>query len=347
MHREWHSDVQCATFLHVAGEEAIKVNNTFVFRDDEKDKIAVLKKKFQDYCEPRKNLTYLRHMFFTRAQGPTETIDAFVTELKSKAKDCEFGDLHDSLIRDRIVCGIREDNVRGRLLREADLTLDKAIDVCRASGITSSQVKVLNEEAEVHKIKTVKNANKDRGNDRYKRKPAPRDEQKEISCNRCGYKHAYKKCPAFGQMCKNCQKRNHFAKMCRSQGQAKKMHAVEQSDDDNELFLGSVEVEQETCIKKIDSAETDDDDWTQDLIINRRNVTFNLDTGAKCNVMSAQTFNALDVRGILTKSTCKLVAYFGHKMAPLATCVYKGQKHKIEFEIVQQHVQQCLAKQHA
>lgn len=57
----------------------------------------------------------------------------------------------------------------------------------------------------------------------------------------------------------NCQKRNHFAKMCRSQGQAKKMHPVEQSDDD-ELFLGSVEVEQETCIKKIDSAEMDDDD---------------------------------------------------------------------------------------
>lgn len=104
--------------------------------------------------------------------------------------------------------------------------------------------------------------------------------------------------------------------MCRSQGQAKKMHAVEQSDDD-ELFLGSVEVEQETCVKKVDSAEMDDDDWTQDLIINGRNVTFNLDTGAKCNVMSAQTFNARDIRGKLTKSTCKLVAYFGHKTAPL------------------------------
>lgn len=115
--------------------------------------------------------------------------------------------------------------------------------------------------------------------------------------------------------------------MCRSQGQAKKMHAVEQSDDD-ELFLGSVGVERETCIKKIDSAEMDDDDWTQDLIINRRNVTFNLDTGAKCNVMSAQTFNALDIRGRREKKSL--------------TCVCKGQKHKIEFEIVQQHVPAIL-----
>ena len=61
----------------------------------------------------------------------------------------------DSLIRDRIECGIRDDSVRRRLLREADLTLEKAIDVCRANEITSSQVKMLNEEVEVHKIRPV------------------------------------------------------------------------------------------------------------------------------------------------------------------------------------------------
>jgi hypothetical protein len=66
-----------------------------------------------------------------RSQSSEETIDSYVTDLKHKAKDCEFGDLTDSLIRDRIVCGIRDDNVRARLLREADLTLEKAIDTCR------------------------------------------------------------------------------------------------------------------------------------------------------------------------------------------------------------------------
>ena len=59
------------------------------------------------------------------------------------------------MIRDRIECGIRDDSVRRRLLREADLTLEKAIDVCRANEITSSQVKMLNEEVEVHKIRPV------------------------------------------------------------------------------------------------------------------------------------------------------------------------------------------------
>lgn len=48
--------VQYASFLHITGEEAIKVCNTFSFEKDERDKIDVLKRKFQEYCEPRKKL---------------------------------------------------------------------------------------------------------------------------------------------------------------------------------------------------------------------------------------------------------------------------------------------------
>lgn len=120
---EKSENVQCATSLHIAGEEAIKVYNTFQFTA-EVNKIDEVKKKFKEYYEPRKNLPYIRHMFFTRAQGTGETIEAYVTDLKHKAKDCESGYLTDSLIRDRIVCGIKDHNVHARLLREADLTLE-------------------------------------------------------------------------------------------------------------------------------------------------------------------------------------------------------------------------------
>lgn len=49
----------------MAGDEALNVFNAMEFDDED---LAVLKEKFMAYCEPRKN-TYLRHMFFTRAQG--------------------------------------------------------------------------------------------------------------------------------------------------------------------------------------------------------------------------------------------------------------------------------------
>ena len=69
-------------------------------------------------------------MFNTRAQGATEGIDAYVKELRKLARNCEFEELHDSIIRDRIVCGIRSNEVRKRLLREKDLNLERAVEMC-------------------------------------------------------------------------------------------------------------------------------------------------------------------------------------------------------------------------
>jgi hypothetical protein len=54
------------------GPDAQRVYNTFDIVADDREKIDVLKTKFKEYCEPRKNLTYIRHVFFTRNQflGP-------------------------------------------------------------------------------------------------------------------------------------------------------------------------------------------------------------------------------------------------------------------------------------
>ena len=39
-------------------------------------------------------------------------------------------------------------------------------------------------------------------------------------------------CPAFGKMCRNCGKRNHFANVCRS-SLSKGLHQIEAEDDDD------------------------------------------------------------------------------------------------------------------
>ena len=55
-------------------------------------------------------------MFNTRAQGATGGIDTYVMEMRKLARNCQFGELHDSLIRDYIMCGIRINEARKRLL---------------------------------------------------------------------------------------------------------------------------------------------------------------------------------------------------------------------------------------
>lgn len=38
-----------------------------------------------------------------------------------------------------------------------------------------------------------------------------------------GYKHELRKCPAYGQTCRMCTKKNHFAKMCKNSRKKSRM----------------------------------------------------------------------------------------------------------------------------
>ena len=68
------------------------------------------------------SVIYERYVFHTRVQGEGETIDSFTTDLRLKSQSCEFGSLQHSLIRDRVVVGIRDSKIKERLLRDSELT---------------------------------------------------------------------------------------------------------------------------------------------------------------------------------------------------------------------------------
>lgn len=100
--------VKSSIFLHVAIEKAVEVYNTFTFEeDDDKQNLSKIMEKFEEYCNPKKNITFERYTFFTCVEGDMP-ISQYITELKLKAKSCEFGLLQESLIRNR-VCGITSD----------------------------------------------------------------------------------------------------------------------------------------------------------------------------------------------------------------------------------------------
>lgn len=87
-------------------------------------------------------------------------------------------------------------------------------------------MKALNDEMEVHRVKTVKPKKLDGESDQ--------SVMTKKKCSKCGNKHEYRNCPAFGKKCKSCQKKNHFAKMCTSKShlsQGKRLHTVEQRED--------------------------------------------------------------------------------------------------------------------
>ena len=58
-------------------------------------------------------------------------------------KDCEYGELTDSLLKDRIMCGIIDDEVRKILLQIDNMSLIKAISTCQVSEMNANQLRSL------------------------------------------------------------------------------------------------------------------------------------------------------------------------------------------------------------
>lgn len=135
--------VQVNILLHVIGEQCREVYEQFneTFKD-----LQSLLKKYDSFFLPKKNLTIERHRFFTRDQRESESIEQYAFELKKLSTNCEFKELCDELIKDRLICGIRESALRERLLREPDLTLKKALEICNIAQISKLQAVTIKKE---------------------------------------------------------------------------------------------------------------------------------------------------------------------------------------------------------
>ena len=126
-------DVQVAAAI---GPEVRKVFKTWNLSATERKDIKGVIERFDNYCNPRKNIPFERYLFNSRQQEPGASFDRYVTALRQIADKCAFDAITpDDLLRDRIIFGIAHSKVRERLLCEPELNLAKTLDMCRASEI--------------------------------------------------------------------------------------------------------------------------------------------------------------------------------------------------------------------
>lgn len=333
---------QCNLLIYCMGPEGIDIYNTFELKAAEVNKFQVLVDKFNEYFLPKVNVTFERHKFFTRNQKSGENIESYVTELKALAATCDFGKLKDSLIKDRVVCGIDNNKLREKLLTEHNLTLTKCIDICRSAESTKTQLKEIN--SETIQVNSVK------GYDNKKKPDKPSKDQvtttkiaknKVINnCSRCGRNHKVNECPAYGAECYKCKKKNHFSKMCK-QKQIKGIQETDKdeassSNDSNEyLFVGTVENKQSREDEK-------SQDWVETVEVMdspRIRIKFKLDTGAQANIIPSHVFNRIP-KVKLEKSRVRLINYNGSRINNLGMCNLvcnvenKQEKINLDFQIV-------------
>ena len=120
---------QLAMFKHSVGDEGLRVIKTFGYSAEENpNDWRTVMAKLEAHCIGEVNETVERYVFNKRDKLQDETVDSYVAELKTLAKTCNFCDcLRDSLIRDCIVLGIKNEQTMKKLLKMRDLTLNKCM----------------------------------------------------------------------------------------------------------------------------------------------------------------------------------------------------------------------------
>lgn len=336
---------QVSIFLNLIGDEALGVYNTFSFETpEEKNDINEVIKRFEDFCKPRKNIVFDRYKFFSRSQGSTETVDAFVTELKHLASSCEFQSQTESLIRDRLVLGIADKAVQERLLREPDLSLEKAVNFCRATEVSKAQMKELQGDTTnaIQRTRDARTSHKEK----YTTRPKDNNGGKQTkACYRCGKIHKPKECPAFGKTCLKCKKSNHFANVCKSQ----RVQAIEEnhtSSEEEEGANSNFVLEITEIIPIGTNPQVNTIEWRETINIQGVNISFKLDTGSEVNIIPYSSIQGMLPKPKINIATRAITSYTGHKIPVKGMskflCKTRSNEDMIEFYISAEETQPIL-----
>ena len=138
------SSKQVSTFLYCLGEEAESVlASTGVTPDDRKDYAKVLE-KVDEFFQVRKNVIYERARFNQRNQQSGETAEQYIMALYDLAQHCDYGEMKNEMIRDRLVVGIRDSSILSEKLQlDSTLTLETAKKAIRQREAVHEQQKIL------------------------------------------------------------------------------------------------------------------------------------------------------------------------------------------------------------
>jgi hypothetical protein len=380
---------KCMILLNLAGREAQEISKSFVYKPavmvndavvtpgEDKDDPECLKNKFRELMIGELNTTIERHTFNMRKQLRQGEIDEhgkimerdedvlhYIGVLKILAASCEYQNMKNDLIRDRIVCGIFEEPLRRILLKEKNLTLDSAISACivyEQSKLHCTKLAASKEmpENDVNYVKFNRSDKSGSANNRQPfRGPNAQHGQK---CGQCGYNHPKGKCPAYGRQCRFCRVFNHFESVClkKKNGQrppkaGNNRSGVDEVDEqpENRPPIESKYDEyydyQIDCLDDVTINIFNRGEALVNVNVNGKMAEMKIDTGAKINVMSLNTFRRItdgsDLR-IMGKPV-RLIAYGGDNFATMGSailnCSVGNEHHNLTFHIVNKQVKTLI-----
>ena len=194
-------------------------------------------KLLEDHLAPKPNAISEVYKFNMINQESGESIASFFTRLKLAAQTCDFGNRYDAMIRNRLICGLRNSKIREDLLSCADT--DTASDVYKLAWTKEMDRSAGNGMSQVSGHQSVNHVDRRKQGQSNNTRPKSfqKNEKSGTVCGKCTLRgHVAEKCKV---KCRNCQRIGHIASNCRSKKGKSKVHAVSaQGSDSGELLSG-------------------------------------------------------------------------------------------------------------
>lgn len=234
---------KASILLNAIGQEAQDLYFNVLKKDEDSQKYERVLQLFDEYFAPKQNELINTFNFHTRKQEDGETFDNFYSEIKKLVKNCNYKELEDRMLRDRIVMGVKDQKIQRKLLENHDLTLDKAVSMCRTAELSREHARLIQRDPEASLLVDTIEKNQYNSVQREAKysNNFNRNDQKVnktnynkffYHCLKCNREHGPRQCPAFGKTCSKCHKMNHFAQGCKN----KTLNLIDVNDCNNDLF---------------------------------------------------------------------------------------------------------------
>lgn len=292
---EFSPDRKKSLLLYSLGREGQRL----VYASNSEEKIAAT--KYEEILEllaiqfmPKVNVVAERFKFRKREQFPGESVDNYVAALRELASTCNFKSMENEMIRDQFIEKTAHQRIRERLLLET-YSLDKAIEIARQLESGMKEAKLLSEsKVEIpdctESIQVVSSKNS-----------LGKVNQKCFCCGLGGHFAKNPNCPALNAVCRKCNKKGHFERVCRSVSQIRRISTTANNEDMDKFSSPQ--------ILKVGDQPNKMPYLNCQVLVNGKPLFMVIDTGAAVSILNEKLYKRHFSEFKLQPATVNLVNY--------------------------------------